>query len=142
MSASLPIHPVLPGLLDVYTQSVLVPGTSSTTTGGKFILELTNEPLSDDEVLTVYKDFQKKNLAPQLLVLYYVLLYEDTRLNNCRNLLSLGKKVKVYSAKLFSQIPIKYLLQEAQNSQDQSGGNVSIVIVICRKICSYLSNSC
>lgn len=129
MSTNMPIHPVLPGLLEVYTQSILVPGTASGTVGGKVVLELTNEPLSDDEVLAVYKDFQKQDLAPQLLVLYYVLLYEDTRLNNCRNLLSLGKKVKVYSAKLFSQIPIKYLLQEAQNSQEQSGGKFDLLSV-------------
>jgi integrator complex subunit 2 len=127
MSSNIPIHPVLPSLLEVYTQSVLVPGTGGTI-GGKAVPELTNEPLTDDEVLGVYKDFQKKNLAPQLLVLYYVLLYEDTRLNNCRNLLSLGKKVKVYSAKLFSQIPIKYLLQEAQSSQEQSGGKFTSLI--------------
>lgn len=106
----------------MYTQSILVP-TSSTVGGSKVILELTNEPLTDDEVLSVFRTFQNKNLAPQLLILYYVLLYEDNRLTNCRNLVHGGKIFKSYSGKLFSQIPIKFLLQEAQKNQNQCGGN-------------------
>lgn len=119
----MPIHPVLPALLEVYTQSVLIPvGATPVGTNGKVVCEHTNEPLSDEEVLAVFKDFEKKHLAPQLLVLYYVLLYEDVRLANCRTLLSLGQKCKLYSLKLFYQIPIKYLLQESQKRQELSGG--------------------
>ncbi len=119
--STLPIHPVLPALLEVYTQSILVPGTS-TVGSTKVLLELTNEPLTDEEVLGVFKTFHNKHLAPQLLILYYLLLYEDNRLSNYRNLTQLGKKVKTYSGKLFSQIPIKFLLQEAQRHQNNCGG--------------------
>ncbi|CAL8102119.1 unnamed protein product [Orchesella dallaii] len=120
-SSTLPMHPVLPALLEVYTQSILVPGTS-TVGSTKVLLELTNEPLTDNEVLAVFKTFHNLNLAPQLLILYYLLLYEDNRLSNYRNLIQLGKKVKTYSGKLFSQIPIKFLLQEAQKHQNNCGG--------------------
>lgn len=120
-ASTLPIHPVLPALLEVYAQSILVPGTS-TVGSTKVLLELTNEPLTDDEVLGAFKAFHNLNLAPQLLILYYLLLYEDSRLTNYRNLIQMGKKVKAYSGKLFSQIPIKFLLQEAQRHQNNCGG--------------------
>lgn len=119
LTTCFPIHSVLPALLEVYTQSILLP-TSSTIGGAK--VELTNEPLSDDEVLSAFQSFQNKRLAPQLLILYYVLLYEDNRLNNCRNLVHSCRSIKSYSGKLFSQIPIKFLLQEAQKNQNQCGG--------------------
>jgi integrator complex subunit 2 len=90
--------------------------------GSKVVLELTNEPLSDEEVLAVFRTFQTKSLANQLLILYYILLYEDNRLANIRTLIQSGRKIKTYSGKLFSQIPVKYLLQEAQKHQNQCGG--------------------
>jgi len=130
----MPIHPVLPALLEVYTQSVLIPSlgggaaSQQQSTVNKVICEHTNEPLSDEEVLAAFQDFEKKHLAPQLLILYYVLLYEDVRLSNCRILLSLGKKSKLYSLKLFYQIPIKYLLQESQKKQEFSGGKFRLII--------------
>lgn len=122
LSTSFPIHHVLPVLLEVYTQSILVQGPNTNMGGSKVVLELTNEPLTDEEVLSVFKTFQSKSLVPQLLVLYYVLLYEDNRLANSKDLIATGRKVKTYSGKLFSQIPIKYLLQEAQKNQNLCGG--------------------
>lgn len=120
---------MLPSLLDVYTQSILVPGTSTVGTT-KVLLELTNEPLTDEEVLKVFNNSEEVNLVPQLLVMYYLILYEEYRLMNYRNLLQMGKKVKCYSGKLFSQVPIKYLLQEAQKAQNRCGGMFFVQISI------------
>lgn len=62
------------------------------------------------------------NIAAQLLMLYYALLFEDVRLNNMTNLLMTGRKIKSYSTDFLSELPIKYLLQQAQRHQNEFGG--------------------
>ena len=61
-------------------------------------MEYTNEPITEEEILDVYKDAishghskkrgysQKQNLSSQLLILYYLLLYEDTLLNSMKTI--------------------------------------------------------
>ncbi len=67
---------------------------------------------------------------PQLLLLYYVLLYEDVRLSNTQNYANTGRVVKGYSAEFLSEFPIKYLLQQAmKNQQCYSGINIVNAIV-------------
>lgn len=63
---------------------------------------------------------------PQLLLLYYILLYEDVRLSNTQNYLNLGREVKSYSAEFLSEFPIKYLLQQAQKDQQCYSGSISV----------------
>lgn len=65
---------------------------------------------------------KESNIAAQLLMLYYALLYEDVRLNNMTNLLLCGRKIKSYSTDFLSELPIKYLLQQAQRHQNAFGG--------------------
>lgn len=60
---------------------------------------------------------------PQLLLLYYILLYEDVRLSNTQNYINIGRHVKSYSAEFLSEFPIKYLLQQAQKDQQCYSGN-------------------
>lgn len=70
----------------------------------------------EDEVIST------SNITSQLLLLYYLLLYEDTRLSNMMNITLSGRKVKSYSNEFLSELPIKYLLQQAQKNQHDYGG--------------------
>ncbi|XP_017787146.1 PREDICTED: integrator complex subunit 2 [Nicrophorus vespilloides] len=132
--ATNPLHPVLPLLVEVYVNSIILPNNRSA--------EQSNKPLSENEIRRVFQSsifgryFNKKScqfgmtdnevqdvnisevtLTPQLLLLYYLLLYEDTRLTNAKDLVSSGRKIKTYSVEFFSELPIKYLLHHAQKDQ-------------------------
>lgn len=86
-NSSFPLHPLMPLLIESYVNSV-IPKTSKP--------EHTNEPLSESKIMALfdikkktlpepggssvspgYPDIQEKLLCPQLLILYYLLLYED-----------------------------------------------------------------
>lgn len=71
-------------------------------------------------------------LTSQLLVLYYVLLYEDVRIANRKSqlnganansvgLMMVEKKAMTYSSHLFSQLPIFYLVQRTRAMQREYG---------------------
>lgn len=62
------------------------------------------------------------SFTPQLLLLYYLLLYEDCRLNNAHLLAASGRKIKKYSPEFMSELPIKYLLHHAQKDQSSYSG--------------------
>lgn len=80
-----PLHPLLPSLIEVYVNSIIIKSTKT---------DHLNEPLTDQDVLDVYKssvfsstkgeNSVTTNLTPQLILLYYLLLYEDTVLNNMK----------------------------------------------------------
>lgn len=112
--------------------------------------EHTNKPLSENEIRHVFRcsvfgqyldtkrslfhmefdtssDYQsvfinETSLTPQLLLLYYLLLYEDCRLNNAVSLTASGRKIKIYSSEFMSELPIKYLLYHAQKDQSSYSG--------------------
>ncbi|XP_044738623.1 integrator complex subunit 2 isoform X2 [Chrysoperla carnea] len=129
-----PLHPVLPLLIEVYVNSILIPNA-------KGAAEHTNEPMSESEIRHVFQNSRiysitemdadlrniedmsslKPSLTAQLLLLYYLLLYEDVRLTNAHNL-SHERKVKIYSTEFLSELPIKYLLQQAQKDQGSYAG--------------------
>lgn len=69
------------------------------------------------------------SLTPQLLLLYYLLLYEDCRLNNAHLLASSGKKIKQYTSEFMSELPIKYLLHHAQKDQSSYSGIICIYLI-------------
>lgn len=134
-----PLHPVMPALVEVYVNSILMLNTK----GG---YEYVNKPITEEEISRVFRNsifgdnfdarrkpfstaddegsetFTKKKptLASQLLLLYYLLLYEDIRLANAATLA--GRKVKSYSSAFLSELPIKYLLHQAQKDQMSYGG--------------------
>ncbi|XP_053681309.1 integrator complex subunit 2 [Anopheles nili] len=62
---------------------------------------------------------RQSNLTPQLLLLYYLLLYEDVRLSSMPQIIASGRQVKSYSNEFMSELPIKYLLQQAQKNQQE-----------------------
>ncbi|XP_060079254.1 integrator complex subunit 2-like [Ylistrum balloti] len=129
--SSCPLHPLLPLLVEVYVNSIVVKSTKT---------DHLNEPMSDEDVLAVYQESvfntgsdkmdtddsisgdRTGSLAPQLLMLYYILLYEDTILNSMKIIVSSNREVKSYPDTLLSQIPINYLLQQAQIQQHQYAG--------------------
>ncbi|XP_058821101.1 integrator complex subunit 2 isoform X2 [Topomyia yanbarensis] len=137
-SSITPLHPVLPALIEVYVNSVILPNQKS-------LVEHTHRALSEQEIQKVFQNTpfyikqenvkpQSKstetiqtdestgsniNLTPQLLLLYYLLLYEDIRLSNMANIIASGRQVKSYSNEFMSELPIKYLLQQAQKNQQE-----------------------
>lgn len=190
-----PIHPVMPALIEVYVNSLILPPSSgiggvgsgvinvntsiSGGTGGKNSNDLMHKPLSENEILRVFRNSVVGNhldpnrkiysfdcielpssslsitsstaavtivdtssgttttitdgnteedfvgnasITSQLLILYYLVLYEDVRLANMSTILLSGRKVKSYSTEFLSELPIKYLLQEAQKNQHEFNG--------------------
>ncbi|XP_069766628.1 integrator complex subunit 2 [Narcine bancroftii] len=119
-----PLHPQLIPLIDVYINSILTPASKANP-------EATNQPITEQEVLNVFNGLtwgesnrcrQRYSITAQLLVLYYTLSYEETLLSNVKPLAVMQKKPKSYSAALMDQIPIKYLIRQAQGLQQELGG--------------------
>ena len=97
-----------------------------------------NKPFSEDEVLKVFCDnnFSKINydleknkkkcheysLTTKLLMLYYVLLYEEHILQNMKKLISMRRRPKRHSASVINKIPIKFLLHKAQHQPESCQG--------------------
>lgn len=135
-NSTTPLHPVMPALIEVYVTSLIASN----------VKVVTEQPLSEEEIQKVFskseiqaQPFNKTvkredvpmevdeatgdateqcNLTAQLLILYYLLLYEDSRLSNMLAILQAGRTVKSYSAEFLSELPIKYLLQHAQKHQN------------------------
>lgn len=132
-----PLHPVLPLLIEVYVNSVVLPNAKTS--------DFTNKPLTENEIRRVFRSsifgpyfnttrslpdynfedtsecddvqISQNSLTPQLLLLYYLLLYEDLRLNSAQSLAASGRKIVIYSSEFMSELPIKYLLHQAQKNQ-------------------------
>jgi integrator complex subunit 2 len=131
-NCSTPIHPVMPALIEVFVNSIIL-------SNSKFASE---QPLNEEEIKAIFqkseivtrsskrrdskamevddgKNTGGSNLTAQLLILYYVLFYEDQRLTNMMNIVQNGRQqIKSYSTEFLSELPIKYLLQHAQKNQN------------------------
>ncbi|MBN3272797.1 INT2 protein, partial [Polyodon spathula] len=121
---STPLHTQLLPLIDVYINSILTPASKASP-------EATNQPITEQEILNVFQGLtggdssrirQRYNIMSQLLVLYYILSYEEALLVNTKALALMQRKPKSYSAALMDQIPIKYLIRQAQGLQQELGG--------------------
>ncbi|KAK7829920.1 hypothetical protein U0070_003375 [Myodes glareolus] len=121
---STPLHPQLLPLIDVYINSILTPASKSNP-------EATNQPVTEQEILNIFQEViggdsirlnQRFSITAQLLVLYYTLSYEDALLANTKTLASMQRKPKSYSSSLMDQIPIKFLIRQAQGLQQELGG--------------------
>uniref|UniRef100_A0A8C5GJC4 Integrator complex subunit 2 n=1 Tax=Gouania willdenowi TaxID=441366 RepID=A0A8C5GJC4_GOUWI len=95
--------------------------------------EATNQPITEQEILNVFQNStgksdgsrggrQRYSLTTQLLILYYILSYEENLLASTKQLALMQRKPKSYSAALMDQIPIKYLVTQAQGLQQELGG--------------------
>lgn len=111
-SAAYPLHPQLPSLVSQYISTIVTP--HGNTEG------MRNDPLTEDEIMTVFKrsssvqNSEKYSFTAKILLLYYVLLYEESVLSNMRSLILLPNPPKRYSSDLINSIPIKSLLHKAQ----------------------------
>lgn len=134
-NATAPVHMILPPLIEAYVNSVIVPSSKTAS-------HTTNEPISEQSILKIFKhkvysfeeteesqakmevddeETAKCALTSQLLLLYYVLLYEDSRLSNMKTIIISDRKVLKYSSEFLSQLPIFYLLQKARIDQQNYG---------------------
>ncbi|TNN77000.1 Integrator complex subunit 2 [Liparis tanakae] len=123
---STPIHTQLIPLIDVYINSILTPASKANP-------EATNQPITEQEILNVFQSSagqgegsrggrQRYSITTQLLILYYILSYEENLLASTKQLALMQRKPKSYSAALMDQIPIKYLVTQAQGLQQELGG--------------------
>uniref|UniRef100_A0AAY4CIZ7 Integrator complex subunit 2 n=1 Tax=Denticeps clupeoides TaxID=299321 RepID=A0AAY4CIZ7_9TELE len=122
--SSTPLHTQLLPLIDVYINSILTPASKANP-------EATNQPITEQEILSVFqgvtggnggRGLQRYSITAQLLILYYVLSYEEALLANTKTLAQMQRKPKSYSASLMDQIPIKHLIRQAQGLQKELGG--------------------
>jgi len=128
LHSCLPLHPVLPQLVEVYVASILVPGQGQAAQHRRpnGVNELLNEPLSEEEVRAVFQpphfnlaalketEVSSSGYTAQLCMLLYVLLYEDLRLS----IPKAGTPASAsYSPELLGELPIKLLLAQAERDQ-------------------------
>lgn len=145
-NSSAPLHPVLPSLIEVYVNSIIVPTAKgplehthkplskddimrvfhNSVIGNnlKTVKKIDDFDIkSPSENVSIDDDFQStSNITAQLLLLYYLLLYEDVRLSNMAALLATGRKIKSYPMEFLNELPIKYLLQQAQRNHNDFSG--------------------
>ncbi|XP_059395291.1 integrator complex subunit 2 [Carassius carassius] len=119
-----PLHTQLLPLIDVYINSILTPASKTNP-------EATNQPITEQEILNVFQGLaggdggkvrSQYTITTQLLILYYILSYEEALLANTKTLALMQKKPKSYSPALMDQIPIKHLIRQAQGLQQELGG--------------------
>ncbi|XP_058645992.1 LOW QUALITY PROTEIN: integrator complex subunit 2 [Onychostoma macrolepis] len=119
-----PLHTQLLPLIDVYINSILTPASKTNP-------EATNQPITEQEILNVFQGLaggdggkvrSRYTITTQLLILYYILSYEEALLANTKTLALMQKKPKSYSPALMDQIPIKHLIRQAQGLQQELGG--------------------
>ena len=124
-----PLHPLLPSLVEVYVNSILT-STSKNPSAMVGMDSAGHDPITEEEIRAVFsnsfsdsdaKDGQY-SVTAQLLLLYYVLLYEDTRLAHVKNYLQSGITVHSYSQTFFAELPIRYLISQAGRQQHLYGG--------------------
>ncbi|CAB4005916.1 Integrator complex subunit 2 [Paramuricea clavata] len=111
-----PLHPLLVNLIDVFVTSVVMPLPNK---HRRLAANVTVQGFSEADILTVFQQSNSpSNLTAQLLLLYYLLSYKDCCLSNMKSLVTNNHQPQGYSHSLYSQIPIKYLLQQARKSQE------------------------
>lgn len=145
-----PVHPVMPALIEVYVNSLIVPNplgkinvdhmhkpfseteilhifksSKATTFDSKNLFGAT-QTLSFGATTAELEEIigieVKCNLTAQLLILYYLVLYEDTRLSNTHSQSTAVRKIKEYSNNFLAELPMKYLLQKAEQYQNDYAG--------------------
>ncbi|KAL8620230.1 hypothetical protein ACOMHN_064989 [Nucella lapillus] len=156
----LPLHPLLPQLMEYFVSTVLpkkVEHTNQPFEEAEIMavysdfLTTTSKPAptpgispggrqtGEGETGEVAEEEEEENLAPQLLMLYYVLLYQDTLQIVNKSPVLLLRAHKTYSDAVLTQIPINYLVQEAQRRQQQCA---SIFPALLRLLVTHYPHLC
>merc|ERR1712130_756811 len=136
LSSTSPLHPVLPPLIEVFVTSILLPSSSRSSQH-----EHLNEPLTEAEVRSVFQQphfsldsagqVSTSGYTAQLAILYYILLYEDTRLSSGRSTVQGRPAPLRYSADLLAELPLKFLLGRAESRQGQLEGLYPSILRLC-----------
>ncbi|XP_066297734.1 integrator complex subunit 2-like [Branchiostoma lanceolatum] len=114
--ASAPLHPLLPPLIETYVNTVFTPGAKGATSEPIALAQIDVIFPGEDAMATD----KQWSVATRLLMLYYLLLYRDHWLQNCRA--GSMKVPQEYPRMLYTRLPIMQLLQEAhRNQQDYLG---------------------
>ncbi|KAJ7373791.1 Integrator complex subunit 2 [Desmophyllum pertusum] len=144
-----PLHPLVVPLLEAFVHSVINPVSNSKSARNKetaFVLH----GFTDAEVMSVFAADQQEggtafrihglplgpmrrssvyvatemssHLTSQILMLYYVLTYQDCLLSNMKSLVSNNIQPQWLSPMLLSQIPIKHLLEQARSRRQEFRG--------------------
>uniref|UniRef100_A0A8C3AF91 Integrator complex subunit 2 n=1 Tax=Cyclopterus lumpus TaxID=8103 RepID=A0A8C3AF91_CYCLU len=102
-----PIHTQLIPLIDVYINSILTPASKANP-------EATNQPITEQEILNLLFcfSFAIVSLLHSTFSSYIYFFFKAL----------MQRKPKSYSAALMDQIPIKYLVTQAQGLQQELGG--------------------
>nr|CAG4641461.1 EOG090X0154 [Eurycercus lamellatus] len=130
-----PLHPLLPQLVEVYVSSILTftPGKNQNQPTAGASIDLGHDPVSEDEIRAVFaRSFPRGksgqpgqpeySVTAQLLLVYYVLLYEDTRVQQVKSYLTAGLNIQPYSQSLLAELPIRYLISQAEREQHLYAG--------------------
>uniref|UniRef100_A0A8K9WXX6 Integrator complex subunit 2 n=1 Tax=Oncorhynchus mykiss TaxID=8022 RepID=A0A8K9WXX6_ONCMY len=115
---SSPLHTQLLPLINVYINSILTPDLQGQPQG--LVLSITIR-LALWQVEGGRGVRSRYSITTQLLILYYILSYEEALMAITKQLSLLQRKSKSYSATLMDQIPIKYLITQAQGLQQELG---------------------
>ena len=130
--AKSPLHPQLQPLIQQYVTTIVTPFSRGHSKQNRLL----NEPFEEKDVLQVFggengyqsafstgiNNNERFSLTSKLLMLYYVLLYEDMVLNNMKSLSYLSERPKRYSSTLINMIPVKLLLFKAKRQPKCSQG--------------------
>lgn len=142
--ATKPLHHMMPKLIEVYVNSVIIPTTPHGRCGTNqciaeidlariFKIKLYSEPYRDKLVKTegecenhlkgvAEEDVIADPEVSQILLLYYLLLYEEIRLRKNTDVTPADRaKLVKYSADFMFEVPIFYLVQRAREDQDSFG---------------------
>ena len=135
LSSSSPLHPVIPSLIEVFVSSILLPSSSRSNQH-----EHLNEPLSEAEVRSVFSpphfsldsggQVSSSGYTAQLAILYYILLYEDSRLTCARSGPTRVPPLR-YSSDLLASLPLKFLLGRAEARQGSLEGLYPSILRLC-----------
>lgn len=108
-SCSGPLHPLMIPLIEIYINSIINPLNISKT---KHQHMSALQPFSEEKLLAVFTGTIDcyDILTTKLLLMLYVLMYQDSLLSSMKTLATNPKAPREYSTNLYSLIPMKQLL--------------------------------
>lgn len=110
----------MPSLIEAYVNSILVVPSKASQES------TVNQPITEEEILKVFGDkvldqSENESFTAHLLLLYYLLLYEETSMS----LASQPNKLQLigllrYKTEFLADIPIRYIVQQAEKEHPYS----------------------
>jgi len=123
-SCSTPIHPIMIELIDAFVHSIIFSINISKTKHQRMV---SLQPLTEEDILSVFNvnstltKHCDNSVATKILIMFYVLKYQDILLSNIKTLINNPKAPRQYSTHLYSTIPMKQLLLKARADEGDYG---------------------